>query len=681
MKQPKRTKEPKQKNKDKWSINHTYHRTKHYLLSIRSRLVIAFLVILIIPSSALGFFSYQTAKEEITEQIMNSAQKEVMHVNIEINNMINETLADLDYLSKTATVDMIDGMESPLLRELIDPIKAVKKEYDHVQYATTDGMLLNSPQQDFADGFDPRERAWYKHAIEQKDQYHINDPIISQDGKVMVVPSKASEDGGGVVSVVLSLNNLSAEVNTTTIGNSGYISILDSNYNYLTHPSLEIGTENTEAYLADVKEKQNGEDDYTTSDGTQRRAIYMTNEQTGWKIVGTFSLDEIAQATQSILVTTLGIIAIAIVLGMIIVLAIVRSINKPLRKLMTATEKVAAGDLTEEVNVTSKDELGMLSGSVNKMLVSLRELIGRINANSEVVASTSESLSASAEETQATAEHISGAVQEVASGSEKQVQSAAEFSSSIAQISSGMDQASASIEYVSKLATTMSEKASNGDGIVHNTVNQMNLIHDTVNQSANVVNLLGSKTKEIGNIIGLITEISAQTNLLALNAAIEAARAGEHGRGFAVVADEVRNLAEQTAVSAGQIRELVLQVQVEAGNAVQSMQDGIHVVKDGINMVHQTGESFKDIAASIEQVTTEAYEVSTIVKQVSSSAQDMVELAENVASIAEQSAANTQNVAAATEEQSASMQEVAASAEALSSSAQELKQIISTFKL
>lgn len=179
----------------------------------------------------------------------------------------------------------------------------------------------------------------------------------------------------------------------------------------------------------------------------------------------------------------------------------------------------------------------------------------------------------------------------------------------------------------------------------------------------------------------MITQIADQTNLLALNAAIEAARAGEHGRGFSVVADEVKKLAEGSGEAAGQIRNLILEIQTEADNAVQSMSLGSSVVEKGIDMVHQTGEVFKDILVAIEQVTAESQEVSAIIEQVNSSSQNMVDTMEGVASIAEQSAGNTQNVAASVEEQNASMQEISASTEALSSMAQDLQEAVSTFKV
>ncbi|WP_159081917.1 methyl-accepting chemotaxis protein [Paenibacillus sp. CAA11] len=665
----------KEQTKTAWSKLNIF---KH--MTIKNRLMISFLVILLLPTLVLGISSYRTAKQNITDQILKNTNQSVDSVNKQITNLINTSLSDLDYLSKTVNSSMVNGLESPALREVLDPVKAVKKEYDYVQYATSSGQLLNSPQQTFAAGFDVRERGWYSSAMSKKGTSFVNKPIVSQDGKVIVVPSKATEDGSGVVSVVLSLTNLANRVNEIKVGEKGNVSILDKDNKYLTHQSIAAGTENKESYLTKMKGKNNGTIEYT-SEGKDKIAVFTTNEQTGWKIIGTIDMDEILQASHGILIKTIIVIVISIVVGALLVAWVVRSIHKPLNRLMKATQNIAAGDLTDEVEISSSDELGKLSGSVNQMTAHLRQLISQVGFNSEQVAATSEELSASAEQTRVISEQIAASVQEIAAGSEHQVERANHFAVTTDEISKGMEQAAKSIQYVSKLTSAANNKAGEGSQVVAETVDQMNMIHSTVGQSAEVVNTLGEKTKEIGNIIGLITDIAAQTNLLALNASIEAARAGEHGRGFAVVAGEVRKLAEQSGDAAAKIAKLIHEVQTEAHNAVESINEGTTVVKKGIDMVSLTGDTFNDIVKSIERVAAESEAVAAIVEQVNASSHNMVEMVQGVALVAEKSAGSTQTVAASTEEQTATMVEVASSAEELSKMAQELQNVISRFKV
>ncbi|WP_202080483.1 methyl-accepting chemotaxis protein [Caldalkalibacillus salinus] len=671
---PPRTGKEKPSNpKDKFKLDTS--------MTVRNRLIIAFLVILLIPTGALGIFSYQSADGEITDQIMNNTEEKIDAVNYDLSQLIQTTFEDLEYLSSTVKGSMVDGWASPDVRMIIDPVKAVKKEYDHVQYAESGGMLLNSPQQDFADGFDPRERDWYIDAMNNRGEFFVGNAFVAQDGKIIVVPSTAAQDGSGVVSIVLSLDNLSNEVGSISIGENGYVTILDQDYKYVAHPTIEAGTEADPDLVEDLQKSPAGQFEYTSDDGTQMQAVYLTNPETGWTVMGTIDMDEIASASQGIYITTIVIIGIAIVFGIALMLWITNSINNPLRKLMSATEAIANGDLRQEVSVTSNDEFGMLSKAVNQMAANLRHLIGQVHSNSEEVATTSEELSASAEQTQNTAHHISSSVQEISSGADVQVNSAIQFTESASEISKGMEQASSSIQHVTQLTNSTNEKANSGNKVVTKTVKQMNVIQQTVTDTASVVHSLGEKSNEITNIVTLITDIADQTNLLALNASIEAARAGEQGKGFAVVAEEVKKLAEQSGEAAGQIRDIIDEVQTQADKSVVSIENGTKVVDEGINMVNMTGDVFNEIVHSIEQVANEAMDVSTIVKQVNTNAQGMVEKAENVANIAQQSASNTQSVAAATEEQTASMEEVSASAETLNQMAQSLQKVISKFKV
>lgn len=649
--------------------------------SIRNRLIIAFLLVLLLPTITLGYFSNLKAEHEIDNLILDSTRQTVTIIDTQINSLISTTLEDLDYLSKNIKGEMVDGLESPELRKVLEPMKAVKKEYDHVQYATKDGQLLNSPQQTFADGFDVRERDWYNNALNEPGKTFVNAPIISQDGKVIVVPSKAAEDNSGVVSVVLSLQYLAEEVNKIKIGENGYVTIMDKNMQYLTHPELATGTEAEESFVTSFNHKTDDTFDYVTTDGERFKVVMLTNQLTGWNVVGFIDQDEIAAASEGIYVTTIIIILVTIVVGLVLVLAIIRSIHRPLKALITATEKIAEGDLRQNVTVNAQNELGLLSAAINRMATNLRQIIGQVHENTQQVVSTSEELTASAEQTRSTADHISNAVQEIATGAERQASSALEFSQSISEISTGMERASESIQYVTQLTITANEKATNGNKVVEQTIEQMNLLQQTVHETATVIGNLGDKANEIGHITSLITDIAGQTNLLALNAAIEASRAGEHGKGFAVVADEVRKLAEQSANAAGQISNIIQQLQVEAGKAVESIQNGTTVVLGGISYVHMTGETFKEIVTSIESVAEEAMQVSSIVQQVNSNSQNMVNNAKDVSNVAGQAASNTQNVAAATEEQSASMEEVSAAAEALGQMAQELQDVVNKFKL
>ncbi|WP_158638576.1 methyl-accepting chemotaxis protein [Metabacillus litoralis] len=381
-------------------------------------------------------------------------------------------------------------------------------------------------------------------------------------------------------------------------------------------------------------------------------------------------------------IVTVVFVTIVILLSVIIGFLLTRSISRPLTNMAKQVNEVAKGNLNvEPLKIRNKDEIGSLAIDFNEMTSSLREVISSVTGHSQHVASTSEELTASAEQTSKATEQITESIQEVASGTDTQLQQALEANKAVEEISKGMTQAANSIVVVADLSSSASEQAINGSTVVEVTIEQMNDVQTKVQSATQVVNSLGEKSTKIAGIVSLINSVAEQTNLLALNAAIEAARAGEHGRGFAVVADEVRKLAEESSHATNEIRAILGEIKLEADKAVESMDEGSTAVELGIVKVKETGETFKGIVKVIEEVAAQSQEVSAIVEEVTASSQSMVKMVEEVASISQQTAGNTQNVAASAEEQNASMEEIAASSESLSQLAIELQEIVSRFKI
>lgn len=381
--------------------------------------------------------------------------------------------------------------------------------------------------------------------------------------------------------------------------------------------------------------------------------------------------------------TIMSILSVlAVVFGLTIAFFSSRMISKPLKFVTDNVKQVAQGNLTmDPIRIKNTDEIGELAESFNEMGTSLANLIRKVTQTSETVAASSEQLLASSEQTTKATEQITIAIQEVAAGSEHQVSSAMAGNQSIQEISKGMEQVAGSIQIVSDLSVSTSEKAEAGNIVVSETVTQMGIVQDHVSKISNMIHVLGTRSKEIGNIVDLISQVSDQTNLLALNAAIEAARAGEHGKGFAVVADEVRKLAEESNKSTDNIRVLIGQIQKEINEVTISMEEGTNSVKSGIEKVNETGKSFHEITEMISNITTQTQEVSAIVEEVNASTEDMVQKMSEIATISQQSAGNSQQVAASAQEQNASMEEITASANSLSHMAQELQENVSRFRV
>lgn len=363
-------------------------------------------------------------------------------------------------------------------------------------------------------------------------------------------------------------------------------------------------------------------------------------------------------------------------------IALIQNILKSIRTLVHATTRMADGDLTvEEINVRTKDEIGILSQSFNTMTQSLRSLITKISDSSMHVSAASEQLTASAEQANKAVEHIAHSLQEVSEGIEQQKNSVESSLQSIHHVRSDANTIAQNAQQVAHNALDTSTKTIKGNESIQTVIHKMTAINHAVSSLANSIKLLGERSNDIGNIIGVITSISEQTNLLSLNAAIEAARAGEEGKGFAVVANEVRKLADQSAQSANHITSLISEIQNETKLAIESMDEVVHEVETGIAIVTTTGTAFDEIEQSINGVTQKIQEVSNTTQQMTSSTEQVATVIQSIHSIAESSASETQNVSAASEEQLASMEEISASAQALSKLAEDLRHLIQNFKI
>ena len=411
--------------------------------------------------------------------------------------------------------------------------------------------------------------------------------------------------------------------------------------------------------------------------------------QTLLRELGTFNVDESKnQATNEkktislVKMILLLLPIIVIIVAALIGIVITRMITVPINEVVANIKEIAGGNLTiEALKLNSKDEIGVLANALNDMSTNVRALIGQVATSAEQLASSSEELTASAEQQSQSTNQVAEAIQQVATGAEQQ-------SIAIDGTSSAMDQMSVAIQEVAVSSNKVAEQAHNtslaaeeGQKVVGKAVSQMVKIGHVTSDVQVAVDELEQGSKKIGEITNVISSIAAQTNLLALNAAIEAARAGEQGRGFAVVAEEVRKLAEQSQEAAKQITSLINSNQTNITNAVTAMQAGTVDVRDGIEVVTRVGETFLQIAGSINQVVTQIQEVSATVEEMANSSQLILTSIDQIEGISKNNMGQSQSVSAATEEQSASSQEIASASQSLAKMAQDLQVVVSKFRV
>ncbi|PAF34064.1 hypothetical protein CHH69_17815 [Terribacillus saccharophilus] len=374
------------------------------------------------------------------------------------------------------------------------------------------------------------------------------------------------------------------------------------------------------------------------------------------------------------------VLVLVVVLVIVAVLFFTRGIKKRLSRISQAMHNAGKGDFSYVVEDSSNDEIGQLTMNLSEMRENLSDVMKTIAETSDQVAASSEELTASAEESSKSAELIAAATQTAANGTELTMHHVEDVVASVEHMQARVKEAQTNSQTIMTLSDTASRNSQDGTEAVLAVVKQMNEINNSVTEIGLFVNGLDKKSKEIGTIVNLISDISNQTNLLALNAAIEAARAGEQGKGFAVVADEVRKLAEQSANSTQLIASLISDIQTETDKAVTAMQHGAGNVEEGIRKTENVNDSFQSIKQAINQVTNNVQEVSQTIEGVSSGSKSIVEVMDKVKMTARENAESNETNAAASQQQSAAMEEISASSEALSGMAMDLQAALGKFK-
>ena len=459
----------------------------------------------------------------------------------------------------------------------------------------------------------------------------------------------------------------------------------------------KLNLDQIDAIVAAIGEYKSGFNNYRNIHEEQLKADEMM-VQAGRASVK--SLDDLRQvqrdkmeaAQTSAITLAISFVIGAILIGIFVAFVIARGISKPVSSMAFIAKEISTGDIDHNIELDSKDEIGALAEAFRRLIDYMKELAGaaetiaandltiRVDPKSEkdVLGNSFKTmitnLNVIVTQLGSSATEVASAAGEISSSSEQVSRGAQNQEEQVVQVTTAVEEMTATIVESSKNATDAADGAKGaadtaGDGgqIINETIEGMNRIAGVVRESAENINKLASSAEQIGEIIGVIDDIADQTNLLALNAAIEAARAGEQGRGFAVVADEVRKLAERTGKATGEITEMIKGIQQGTQDAVSSMETGTKEVDTGRGLADKAGASLTEIVNGSQRVVDMIRQIATATEEQSAAA--------------EQISKNIEQVSSATKESAAGAEQSATAAEELSRNAEGLQQIVAQFKV
>ena len=385
------------------------------------------------------------------------------------------------------------------------------------------------------------------------------------------------------------------------------------------------------------------------------------------------------------LIMTIIIMLILEVILIFVSIALSSRMIQPIRDLTETVDVLATGDFRnvklDKIDSDRSDEIGVMGQAVLKLRKNVHDMVQKVAEAAEQVAAASQQLTASADQSSLAINQVADSIVRVAGAATEQFTEVEKASQQSEQLKSNMNTFTDTLSAASSKIQETNNAAEQGGQSVADAVDQMKIIESSVSDASTVIAQLGEESDKIGKIVDAISAIADQTNLLALNAAIEAARAGEHGRGFAVVADEVRKLAEQSQVSAREISDLIGSIQDKAQNAVHSMQDSVSQVQSGANSVDGAGKTFKEIAIMVTDVAEGSERMEAIVAELVDSTDVITKSVDHINIKSREVAKESETVSAASEEQTATMHEIADASRSLAMQAQNMQEVIAKFKI
>lgn len=674
--------------------------------SIRTKLIAYFLIVILCVSLTTGILVTITTKNVLKDNIELTSAQTVTETLKGFQTYMRTMSQPVDLVTRKNEVKHLEdtGVFEDNIATIQDALIASLKVVDspvRCYYSTAKGYYMEGHLETvegkvkgiktYEEKVNNTDKQWYKDCQNSEKRAGVfatftgpyADPQTGEQIITIAQEIKIDGENYGVVGLDVSFSTFESYVQNIGLLSTGYVVVADKN------GKIIIGNEKDTITGGNVSGFDFWGKALTTEDtsfvekinGKSWYISVLSDEITGWTLIGVVSEDENNASIQAI---TSGIGGAAIfsgVVGIIIALVVAISMAGEVKKVKLALQKVAEGDLTQRIKIKRKDEFGQLENSFNDMSEQMSQLISDVDSKSKTIVSVAGNISTITDETKNNTNMVMEAIHNIALGATDQAGSTQQAVNEVENLAKSLNETKQHVDNINEMSGSTGRLSEQGKQMVNLLIDKSGLTMDKSKTTMKVMDEVMSSIDKINYISDVIADITSQTNLLSLNASIEAARAGDAGRGFAVVADEIRQLADQSRKSTDEIKSIINEVVARATQAEQEMKENNDLIEEQQNAINDTQKLFEEISDSINELIRGLSEIAGLNKQMESNKEAVVGEMTSIASVSEESAAAAEEVNASVDQVNNTMEDIVNYTSELNGIADQLKIAIGKFTL